>query len=527
MPGSKFESQGSSGSANQRAYQRHIINLRGECCYQGQVCSIVEIRDFCLGGMYLVHTEVDESMDRLVMLPSQGEIIEVNFALPTNPDERLQIMGRVVRADLKSLGVAFVQPNATTLDKVTQYATHYQMQLQTNLQNHAAGVEGQADYQFMLNEIGAMAMPPIQALVGNYLQTQSDVLLEMADKSLDIGEQNSYFSALETFKRQAVQFKAAFVDNMRHIIEAKPEPIRDHGLSLSDDQGLHHALSLVDDDEIDDWIARSDITDKAEAAYLDELVGIEQRLSVLLGMSIQKQNNPLGPESFSKAFQEALKGLNLSKAAYLLCCKIFRDVLKDGLGDLYHDINEYLIQHQVLPELHYEIKVHEDAGKRRKSRTDVEHARDFLDTLDDDSNNLYDLISNLQSIKRDRTDTDRTPRPRISTDQLLGKLTELAQLPELATQTQDSGDGKQSLSLRLLSQLEGSEDMQLGTREASIMEATGSIYEALYKDDIITSGVKDWLQGVELPLLQEAIRDESVLADKSHIARAFINHLRL
>jgi len=514
---------GSGGLDQRRAYPRYIVNLRGTCCLQGQLCSDVEIRDFCLGGMYLVYAPTEANLDQLVLAPSQGDIIEVHFTLPTRPDKSFQVFGRVVRSDLKSMGIAFVQPNSAVLEEVLNFAIHSQNQpLPASREGEpAVGMS----HEELMQAVRHMATNPVRKLIEAYLVKQSQVLLEMADKSIDINEQNAYFNAMEVFKKRGLEFKASFVNNMHFIVESKPEPIDATHLSQND-QLAQNGLSLVDDDAIDDWIARSDISGKAESAHFDELVGIEQRLSVLLDMHITKQNNPLGPEAFSRAFQEALKRLGLGKTAYLVCCKIFRDVLKIGVGQFYKDVNHFLLRHKVLPELHYEIKVHENAGKaikQRRRQTDLDHAREFLDALDDSGGkNLYDLISHLQSLKHSQQNVADESLPYISTEKLLNKLTELGRISEL-----ESGAGEyESVSLKMLEQLQqGGGGEQLGSREAAIMEATGSIYDALYKDNIITPGVKTWLREVELPLLQEAIRDESVLADKGHIARAFINQL--
>lgn len=473
----------------------------------------------------MAYTPSDSAMDKLVLAPAQGEVITISFALPSEPAEMLEVQGRVVRSDLKSLGIAFVQPNYLILEKIMNYARSYQdekVHPSQIYERDSLSAHSEVTYDVLLKNARTMTLKPIRALIDSYLLKQSGVLMEMADKSVDISEQNAYFAAIEAFNKQSKSFRTAFLNGMRRIVFSKPEPI-DQGLDGQGNQISSGGLSLIDDDAIDDWIARSDISDKAESAHLEALAGIEQRFSVLLGMRIWKQNNPIGPEAFSRAFQEALKQLDISKTAYLLCCKVFRDVLKDGLAELYKTINQYLVKHGILPELQYEIKVHEDAGnnRRRKTKSDIESAREFLDTLDNGhDNNLYDLISNLQSIKSKGT-AERSPdRKKISTQQLLGKLSELANDDQ--GESKDT-DGLKSVSLQMLNRL--GDEYHLDSREAAIIEATGSIYEALYNDDIITSGVKQWLSEVELPLLHEAIKDESVLADKGHIARAFVNQL--
>ncbi len=519
----------SNQDANKRAYKRYIVNLKAQTCL-GQHNSLIEIRDFCLGGMYVVYEQKETSLDKLVLTPTQGEVITIQFSLPSEPEEILQIQGRVVRSDLHSLGITFVQPNFIVLEKVISYARDYQEQEAPSNEPFEGdkAVYGNVGYDVLLKNIRTMTLKPVRALIDSYLGKQTEVLMEMADKSVNISEQNAYFSTIETFKKQGKQFRADFLKGMRQNIYSIPAHI-DQDLAAQGNDLSSSSLSLVDDEAMDDWIARSEISDKAESSHLEALVGIEQRLSILLRMKIWKQNNPIGPEAFSRAFQDALKQLIIDKSAYLVCCKIFRDVLKDGLAELYMTINDYLIQNGILPELQYKIKVKEDAGKprRRKSKSDIESAREFLGALDsNEGNNLYDLISSLQSSRHKNKADGSSDRRSFSTQQLLDKLSELAHQEDSNAAKEPTESDLKSRALQMLEQLErGDGDYQLGPREAAIMETTGSIYDALYKDDIITPGVKEWLSDVEMPLLHEAIKDESILADKGHIARAFINQL--
>ncbi len=516
----------SAGGANNRSYKRYIVNLQGQIC-QSQQNSSVEIRDFCLGGMYVAYASTETDLDKLVLAPAMGDVITIQFSLPIEPEEILQVQGRVVRSDLTSLGISFVQPNFLVLEKVIAYAREYQEQeALSTLSDHGGDTAtyGGLAYDVLLKNVRTLTLKPIRVLIDSYMEKQISVLMDMADKSVNITEQNAYFSTIEIFKKHGKQFRATFLKGMHQTVYSTPANI-DQDLGTQVSELSSSGLSLVDDEAMDDWIARSEISDKAESAHLEALAGIEQRLSLLLGMKIWKQNNPIGPEAFSHAFQVALKDMDIDKSAYLVCCKIFRDVLREGLTELYQTINDYLIKNRILPELQYKIKVSEDAGTspRRKSKNDIDSAREFLDTLDSDGgNNLYDLISSLQSNKHKNKTDGTSDRRSFSTQQLIGKLSEIAQQEP----SDVAKDGLTSRSLQLLEQLEqGDGEFQLGPREAAIMETTGSIYDALYKDDIITPGVKEWLSDVEMPLLQEAIKDESVLADKGHIARAFINQL--
>lgn len=530
-----------------RAYTRYPVDIKGKCCTQDKQCATVDIRDFCLGGIFLIYS-CDDAGQREWVAPDIDDIIEVLFDLPGDTHQQIHLRARVVRSDLNSIGAAFIDADSDRLQRVLQHAKQAQTSAATN--NGVRSTEITAHAEQILEVIRKKSFEPISALINSYLSRQSDILLEMADKSRDINEQNSYFEALGAFRKNADHFTSSFVSEMSRTLQARPEAINDE--QSFDEQALSlNTLSLVDDDAIDTWIARSDITSKSESFYSEALSGIEQRLSLLYNMEIGKQNNPIGPDAFSRAYQNALNEIHLSKALHLVCCKIFRDVLKDGLGSLYDDINGFLITNNILPDLNYRIKKSQDhttPGKTEQieNKSAVEHPEQASSTAystsaidsspisEPDTNQLYTLITSLQSLRNDSgqqqslnfSDGETAHLPKYNPEELLGRVSELAleNLPS-ATQQHDT-NAMQSAVLQMLRQLQQSPDGQrLGAREAGIMEATGSLYESLFSDSIITNGVKAWLGEVEMPLLKEAIKDESVLADRSHIARRFINQL--
>ncbi len=539
-PNSSDSSPSNQGS--KRAYPRYPIDINGQCCTQARkACTEVNIRDFCLGGMFLTYiTNPDSDMPEQ-MIPNIGDMVELFFELPEGSPKKIHFHAHVVRSDINNLGIAFEKPESASLQSVLKYAKKYQANEAIKRGVPASTTNVFSSLQ-LLDTIRGQAIKQINVLISTYLLKQTNILLEMADKSRNVSEQNDYFEALAVFGKRRDEFKKTFEEKMVHILQAKPEPISEE-LNLDEKELSLSALSLVEDDAIDDWIARSDITSKSESIYFDELAGIEQRLSLLYNTDIGKQNNPIGPEAFSYAFQDAIRSIHINKFAYQLCCKTFSDVLKGGLGELYDSVNTLLINNNILPELQYHIKKSARSAKSTHNKTSSkketsvgtgEDATDDTPTQSVDTHKLYNLISNLQSIKNERiqstgnhslTDTGAT-LPQYNAEEFIERLSEITFEHPASNIVDHDNQSVQSAVLKMLYQLQNTpEGQRLGKREAGIMEITGSLYESLFTDNIITSGVKKWLGDVEMPLLKEAIKDESVLADKSHIARRFINQI--
>ncbi len=590
----------SSSRQHKRAYLRYTIDLNAKCCTQANACAEVNIRDFCLGGMFLTYVTSQDTELQAHLVPDIGDMVEIYFELPGSPPEKIHFHARVVRSDIKNLGIAFEEPESASLHSVLKYAKKHLANEVVNREAPTSATNACSSLQ-LLDTIRDQSIKHTNTLINAYLSKQANILLEMADKSRDASEQNCYFEALTVFGNKRDEFRKTFEEKMVHILHAKPEPISE-ALNLDETKLSSSVLSLIEHDDIDDWIARSDITSKSESIYFDELAGIEQRLSSLYNTDIDKQNNPIGPEAFSYAFQDAISSIHINKIAYQVCCKIFRDVLKDSVGELYKSVNKLLLSNNILPDLQYHIKKTDSLNKSTHTETSYEEevsvdtsnaesintntpnpndinssgsintgssnsngsaitdshdtsVAGYIDTSSSNSNKtenagsnhitdtamrsvdshkLYDLISSLQSIKNERThssgnhsltDTD-VLLPQYNAEEFIERLSEITIEHTIANTDNHDSTSMHSAILGMFHQLQQSpEGQRLGKREAGIMEITGSLYESLFTDNIITNGVKKWLSDVEMPLLKEAVKDESVLADKSHIARRFINQI--
>jgi len=516
---------------HKRSYSRYAINIKGKCCSQDNQCVVVEIKDFCLGGMFLMYSPEPAAGDTTHLSPSIGNTVEIYFDLPGTSSKDIRFSASVVRSDRNSLGVSFKNAKSSHLQRVLQYVKHLQSNdpLTNSIPATNTKIPGTAQ---LLNVIHNYTLTHLSLIIDIYLSKQSNILLEMADKSRDLSEQSNCFATLCLFENGSQVFKKTFEDAMKEFLRTKPVQLNCE-INLDESDLKHNEFSLVENDAIDDWIARSDINSKCEAYHADVLSGIEQRLSLLYNFKIGKQNNPIGPEAFSHGFQLGMKSILINRASYQVCSKIFRDVLKNQLGELYDKVNTLLINNNILPELQYQIMKSKGEVKPKNSISENDNADHQASKQDVETQDLYRLIYNLHSIKNEhdhkQTHNDfnegQEQLPKLNSEEFFGLLSELAIAPPNSNKTHDLKT-MSSISLELLKKLQQSpEGQRIGSREAGIMEITGSLYESLFTDNIITSGVKAWLGEVEIPLLKEAIKDDSVLADRSHIARRFINQL--
>lgn len=498
---------------SRRAHTRYTLKLPAIITSALIPQQAVEIYDFCIGGMYLVVNQTN-----LTTPIDHSEVIDISFTLPDNPTNSHHFQARIIRSARHNLGVSFLNPNKTTLQSVLNYATNQQ---QTIIPAHPSTItRNNIDNGYA--EIVALMIKNIRPVVDAYLLKQEVTFLKLAKQSSNVIQQNGYFSAIDRFKRPV--FKKSLLAGLEKSLLEKPAEISTQTPSVERLEFTEN-LSLVGDDELNDWIAHADIANKTESRHHQELVGIEQRLSQLFGYAISHSNNPLGPESISSAYQEALKSLNLDNDIYLACCKIFRDTLASGMGKIYQQINQQLIKIGLQAEISYKIKKPTEATPHKKSTAGNQAAAPIKRESEqqaDESKGLYKLISTLQS-RQQTPQSNQTNHPHYSPQELIEKL---ANLKGSAAKTVTNEEIQDSITLQLLREIEnGHEGKSLSVDEMRIMETTGNLYNEMYQDNLITQGVKQWLGKLELPMLDEALKDDSILYNPNHLTRNFINKL--
>ncbi|MBE9527323.1 MAG: DUF1631 family protein, partial [Proteobacteria bacterium] len=142
-------------------------------------------------------------------------------------------------------------------------------------------------------------------------------------------------------------------------------------------------LSLVEADDLDNWLSISSIITNVDADHRDELSKIERRATALYRAKINKKNNPFGPALFAQAFQESLDDIEIKHAVKLVCYTAFRDVYLAIAEKLYKSINELFIENDVLPKLKF--KVQRSAGSGSSSANSAEEEQEYENDVPEDN----------------------------------------------------------------------------------------------------------------------------------------------
>lgn len=113
-------------------------------------------------------------------------------------------------------------------------------------------------------------------------------------------------------------------------------------------------LSLVEHSDLEETIAITSITHRAESFYAEHLWALQQRLALLNdGEKLDEKSNPASPVQFCESLRKVLSSLDVDVKTKIIGYKIFDQEVIGLLDSLYDELNQYLIQQNLLPSLRY------------------------------------------------------------------------------------------------------------------------------------------------------------------------------
>jgi hypothetical protein len=113
-------------------------------------------------------------------------------------------------------------------------------------------------------------------------------------------------------------------------------------------------LSLVENSDLEETIAITSITHRAESFFSEHLWALQQRLALLNdGEKLDERSNPSSPVQFCEALRSVLSSVDLDVKTKIIGYKIFDHEVIGQLDSLYDEMNQYLVQQSLLPNLRF------------------------------------------------------------------------------------------------------------------------------------------------------------------------------
>ena len=397
----------------------------------------------------------------------------------------------------------------------------------------------------------------LRELLPAFFANIDNSLYDMADKAESNQEQNLYFDAMRDIRMQKEAMQQAYFDTLS-------TSFRSSLTQATKKSGSTGQLGLMDDDELEESLAITNMVSNAEAECKEALFGLTTRFDFLIEeIEITNNNNPLRPEILFEAFTSAVQLMDADLKVRLVVYKLFDKYVAQKIGLIYDSINEDLIASGVLPRLKSTInRSAEDLTDSQATTAEgiavneisPEEAASMQAMLAMDptqSDNTFSSLQHLLSFSRATpakgsmpdhaavesvATTTAAPSATSSGGTIFAPqqvLTALSQIQsnsesllQLAqSQQQPSANIIKETVLQAMAEAQDSEGKEISQSEKDAIEIVSMLFDFILDDPSLSDSIKVPISRLQIPLLKVAIIDKEFFAKKDHPARQLLNEL--
>jgi diguanylate cyclase (GGDEF)-like protein len=288
-----------------------------------------EIRDYCKTGLYVAFPGArtpDAAIPVLV-----GDSVQVMFTLSGAGEFRCK--GRVAHVSPGGVGV-FTAPLPEEMVKALRTASGHRAQPDSGKPD--SGLDPQ-QVQVLQLECTSQFRSFLDAVMQDFFQRAIERLGEAGQDEPSFLERSRYDYGVQELAQRRNRIEDGFFNAIRDRIQTVGP-----AAGAPSDEPVANSLSLVDEAEFEDWLSLSAVIKQIEAEVASPLGEFEQRYSRLTGMTVDRKNNPFGPEVIGHAFQDAIQVLDFSNPMRAVLYRALGQAVSNRIPVLYPQLNQAL-----------------------------------------------------------------------------------------------------------------------------------------------------------------------------------------
>jgi len=523
-----------------------------------------EILDFCPTGFYLKLADPNAVALAGTALSQQQAVVVVEFSRGQEGDgEYFQVQGRISHCSAGGVGIfAEAMPTAAFRALLLYRARLYQKELPSG----AAKLDP-VDAQTIKNQCLSLYRPFLVQVGRKFFQLAEARGREIEEHqvAVELSERTSYLAGLTeiTQQRQRIEHKfgkaaLARVDgNTACKIPAPVDPTTSE-------------LSLVQEDEFEDWLNLAAVIDQLENALKRSLGYFENLYAAITGNTPELdletgyfhsaigQASPFSPDALCRSLQEALQGLELDIAQRARLYRLFGQALTLH-GEAFYESLSILAaviesrargtdaSRPAAPSLRSNRPrsdqapgVGTDHAQPASSeptmapgpQTDTPAAAPAESGLIQTTSLLRQMVSQLiPLLPRHTPALPATPAPPPNQSLPTVDSGELLQALQEVIQTRQGTrvvDGQASAATQLharLGQESGGTAVHISPQQLQVLDSLGGLFDRARQEYAAESELELLIRRFELPFYKLALNDANFLIEEQHPARQTINLL--
>ena len=403
-----------------------------------------------------------------------------------------------------------------------------------------------------------------QLMTGLFEQLD-DSFYELADKSVNDALQTSYFDAMRLLRKERVHIDREFSRQVLQVFDnfwatGRVDTVQ-HSL---DELSRDSEMAILDNDELEDSLAITNMISKSENRYSRERYALSQRFAYLLAGGRHEpsanEQSPIDPAVICNAFQASMREVALELTARLVVYKLFEKHVIYYLGGLYDEINLLLGKAGIIPKLTPKVRRNPVAPAVQSSNRPVGEQPPGDSRLVGDSSTVdtasggmeavqgevFATLQQLLNLRRGSSvgsgmhtssmlssGSPGSPGSQVTpvdTGELLGALSVLQQsnilvLPQAGGQVINPKQLRAQLLEDLQMQEAGETTRALGDADNDTIDVISMLFEFILEDFSLPDAMKALLSRLQIPMLKVAIIDKTFFSKKGHPARRLLNSL--
>jgi len=391
-----------------------------------------------------------------------------------------------------------------------------------------------------LNDCRDTAVSRFSACLAKALESAPQRLSELGEDQ-PIGEaRNHYLFAARQISQKAQALEAAFRAQFlsSYNVKAKRGQESKSPSKLLDSLSLE--LALVEDEELEQGIAYSEVAGKIKECSVVELRHLTPRLGLLLGQTdMDDDSNPIGPKVISGALKstcdEVMTGWKARKALLKVCEEAFAI----EVPAVYKDINAHLTAKHIVADTRPRYKTTKAAHMAPGGASAASYG---VAGADGPALDPQQFFANLQQLFM----LNNRGGPQLSmqaADSSAAAVLAAAPLVQRALESLTrlqhgdvglvTGDGR-SFAPGTLTAGEGNVlreirasniGAHLGQVDAITIDIVAMLFDYMFEDAKIPDAIKALMGRLQIPVLKVAILDKTFFSSRSHPARKLVDLL--
>jgi diguanylate cyclase (GGDEF)-like protein len=350
-------------SKQQRRYARQATLQTARVRFGEGEAILAEIRDYCPNGLYVAFLEgktPDAAIPALM-----GTRVQVAFVAGDSGVFRLN--GRVAHVSPGGVGVfVAVMPEGT----LRALRTAGEPQGRPDAVRTRADPTPQQTQALQL-ECASLFRSALDAVMLDFFQRAMERLGEAGQGEMDFLERSHYNHGVQELMQRRSRIEDDFFNAMRDRIQNVGATAKASGDASEQDK-----LALVDEAEFEDWLNLSAVIKLIEADIAPQLYVFEQRYSRLVGMPVDRKNNPFGPEVICRTFRGVIQDVDFSNPVLAHLYEALGQAVSSQAPLLYQQLN------QVMAPLQPDVPVREKARPKPVAAVDPRRAESGRPELD-------------------------------------------------------------------------------------------------------------------------------------------------